>query len=58
MTEQEPRATYQDLLQKLSTLERYRLRQGDWRIVYEIEDQGRLVTVVKIGNRREIHRRD
>jgi mRNA interferase RelE/StbE len=44
--------------QKLSTLERYRLRQGDWRIAYEIEDQGRLVTVVKIGNRREIYRRD
>jgi mRNA interferase RelE/StbE len=43
--------------QKLSTLERYRLRQGDWRIVYEIDDQARLVTVVKIGNRREVYRR-
>lgn len=44
--------------QKLSTLERYRLRQGDWRIVYEIEDEVCLVTVVKIGNRREVYRRD
>jgi mRNA interferase RelE/StbE len=43
--------------QKLSTLERYRLRQGDWRIVYEIDDHGRLVTVVRIGNRREVYRR-
>ena len=43
--------------QKLSTLERYRLRQGDWRIAYEIDDQARLVTVVKIGNRREVYRR-
>jgi mRNA interferase RelE/StbE len=42
--------------QKLSTLDRYRLRQGDWRIVYEIADQARLVTVVKIGHRREIYR--
>ena len=42
--------------QKLSTLERYRIRQGDWRIVYEIEDQARLVTVVKIGHRREVYR--
>jgi mRNA interferase RelE/StbE len=42
--------------QKLSTLERYRLRQGDWRVVYEIEDQARLVTVVKIGHRREVYR--
>ena len=43
--------------QKLSTLERYRLRQGDWRIAYEIDDQARLVTVVKIGNRRDVYRR-
>jgi mRNA interferase RelE/StbE len=42
--------------QKLSTLERYRIRQGDWRIVYEIEDQARLITVVKIGHRREVYR--
>jgi len=42
--------------QKLSTLERYRVRQGDWRIVYEIDDQARLVTVVRIGHRGEVYR--
>ncbi|MFU8891720.1 MAG: type II toxin-antitoxin system RelE family toxin [Anaerosomatales bacterium] len=43
--------------EKLSTRERYRVRQGDYRIVYEIE--GRVVTVwvVKVGHRRDVYRR-
>lgn len=41
---------------KLSTLERYRIRQGDWRVLYEVDDQVRTVTVVKIGHRREVYR--
>jgi len=37
--------------------ERYfRLRQGDYRIVYEIDDVGKKMTVIKIGHRREIYR--
>jgi len=42
--------------QKLSGEERYRIRQGDYRVVYEIDDGERLVTVVKVGNRREVYR--
>jgi mRNA interferase RelE/StbE len=36
--------------------ERYRIRQGDYRIVYRIDDGARLVEIVKIGHRREIYR--
>ncbi|MBS0183963.1 MAG: type II toxin-antitoxin system RelE/ParE family toxin [Nitrospira sp.] len=36
--------------------ERYRIRQGDYRIVYSIDDTARLVAVVKIGHRREVYR--
>lgn len=36
--------------------ERYRVRQGDYRIVYGIDDAARLVEVVKIGHRREVYR--
>ena len=36
--------------------ERYRIRQGDHRIVYGIDDSARLVEVVKIGHRREVYR--
>lgn len=42
--------------EKLSTLERYRLRQGRYRILYEIEDARLTVTVVKVGHRRDVYR--
>ena len=41
---------------KLSGQDRYRLRQGDYRIVYAVDDARRIVVVFKIGNRREIYR--
>jgi mRNA interferase RelE/StbE len=42
--------------EKLSGQERYRVRQGSYRILYEIEDQQVVVTVVKVGHRREVYR--
>ena len=43
--------------EKLSgEVERYRVRQGDYRIVYGIDDAARLIEVVKIGHRREVYR--
>ena len=42
--------------EKLSGQERYRVRQGQYRIVYEIVDQDLVVTVVKVGNRRDVYR--
>jgi mRNA interferase RelE/StbE len=41
---------------KLSGQDRYRLRQGDYRIVYAVDDARRIVEVYKIGNRREIYK--
>lgn len=35
---------------------RYRVRQGDYRIVYEIDEVNASVTVVKIGDRKEVYR--
>jgi mRNA interferase RelE/StbE len=43
--------------EKLSVLERYRVRQGDYRIVYSIQDDEQTVWIVKIGHRREVYRR-
>ena len=34
----------------------WRVRTGDYRIVYEIEDQELLVLVLRVGHRREIYR--
>ncbi len=42
--------------EKLSGEEKYRLRQGDYRILYEITDRELIVTVVKVGNRRDVYR--
>lgn len=43
--------------EKLSGQERYRIRQGAYRIVYEIEDSVLTITVVKVGHRRHVYRR-
>ena len=42
--------------EKLSAQERYRMRQGVYRIVYSVEDAERCVTIVKISHRRQAYR--
>jgi mRNA interferase RelE/StbE len=42
---------------KLAGMEAYRIRVGDYRIVYEIQDRVLLVTVIDVGHRREVYRR-
>lgn len=42
--------------QKLSGRERYRIRQGQYRIVYAIENDELVVYVVKIGHRKDVYR--
>ena len=36
--------------------DRYRLRQGSYRILYRIDDALALVEIVKVGHRREVYR--
>ena len=43
-------------VQKLSGEDKYRLRQGDYRVLYEIVDEDLIVTVVRVGNRRDVYR--
>ena len=42
--------------QKLSGEDKYRIRQGDYRILYEIVDEDLIVTVVRVGHRRDVYR--
>lgn len=41
---------------KLSGDEKYRIRQGNYRILYGIEDDIITVTIVKVGHRRDVYR--
>lgn len=47
-----PRA---DDCNKLSGQERYRVRQGDYRIVYEIHDGKLVVLVIAVGHRSKVY---
>jgi mRNA interferase RelE/StbE len=42
--------------EKLWGQEKYRVRQGRYRILYEIRDQDLLVHVVKVGQRKGVYR--
>jgi len=42
--------------EKLSGQERFRVRQGVYRIVYEIQDAELVIIVVKVGHRRDVYR--
>lgn len=42
---------------KLSGAEKYRVRQGDYRIVYAIDDEKATVTIVGIGHRKDVYRK-
>lgn len=41
---------------KLSGAEKYRLRCGVYRVLYEIHDDGLVVCVVKVGHRKDMYR--
>lgn len=43
--------------EKLSGQERYRVRQGVYRIVYEIVDDQPIIAIVKIGHRGQVYDR-
>ena len=43
-------------VKKLSGEEKYRIRQGEYRILYKIDDSIITITVVKVGNRKDVYR--
>ncbi|MFE9597658.1 type II toxin-antitoxin system RelE/ParE family toxin [Streptomyces hokutonensis] len=45
-----------DVKQLTGTSELYRLRVGNYRIAYQVNDGELVILVVKVGNRRDIYR--
>jgi len=43
-------------LTKLQGRSGYRLRVGDWRVIDELEDEGLVILVLKVGPRGEVYR--
>lgn len=40
---------------KLTGYEGYRVRKGDYRVLYTVDDKKRLVRIYRIGHRREVY---
>lgn len=45
-----------DGVKKLSNSDSYRVRTGNYRIIYQIQDDVLLVTVVRVGHRRYVYK--
>ena len=43
-------------IEKVKSTGLWRIRQGDYRIVYAIDDNKHLITIVRVGHRKEIYR--
>jgi len=43
-------------VEKVRNSDLWRIRKGDYRVVYAIDDGRKLVTVVRVGHRSEIYR--
>ncbi len=42
--------------EKLSGHDLYRIRQGNYRVLYSIQDTDLVVLVIKVGHRRDVYR--
>ena len=51
--EQEPRPRG---VEKIRGTELWRIRKGDYRAIYYINDREQIITVVRIGHRRDVYR--
>lgn len=50
----QPRQSGSEKLAGRSNL--YRVRQGNYRVIYSVDDQSRVVDIVKVGHRRDVYR--
>ena len=40
---------------KLTAREGWRIRKGDYRVIYEIDDKHRVVTILHVGHRHDVY---
>jgi len=54
---EDPRRSDANVKELAGYEDRYRLRVGDYRIIYEVIDRQLVILIVGVGHRREIYRR-
>ncbi|HEV2933049.1 MAG TPA: type II toxin-antitoxin system RelE/ParE family toxin [Streptosporangiaceae bacterium] len=52
----DPRRPDADIKKLAAYSDRYRLRVGDYRVIYEVADEQLIILVVGVGHRREAYR--
>lgn len=53
---QSPFASHNDIKQLQGVKHCYRLRVGDWRVIYRLDNSALIIEVIKIAHRREAYR--
>jgi mRNA interferase RelE/StbE len=53
---EDPRRPDADIKKLTGYTDRYRLRVGDYRVIYEIADEQLVILIVGVGHRREAYR--
>ncbi|MCK4863071.1 MAG: type II toxin-antitoxin system RelE/ParE family toxin [Dehalococcoidales bacterium] len=43
-------------IEKIRGTELWRIREGDYRLVYHIDDERKIATIVRVGHRRDVYR--
>ncbi len=46
----------EEKIEKLKGEEGFRIRQGDYRIIYLLDDPNKKIQIIKVGQRREVYR--
>ena len=52
----DPRRPDTDIKKLIGYADRYRLRVGDYRVIYELADEQLIILIVGVGHRREAYR--
>jgi mRNA interferase RelE/StbE len=52
----DPRRQDADIKKLVGYADRYRIRVGDYRVIYEIADEQLIILIVGVGHRREAYR--
>ena len=42
-------------IEKVRGTELWRIREGDYRLIYHIDDEEKIITIVRIGHRRDVY---